>query len=162
VFAGAPEAAFELVLASLERSGELRLLPDSVAARAHAVTLSAPEEAARTRLVDAAREAGLAGIEISEMAARGPAPRPLLERVARVLVTDRVLERVGTEPLVLREHLEGFKARIRERFPPGSRVDVAAVKEMTGLSRKFVIPLLEYLDRERVTRRSGADRTVLG
>jgi selenocysteine-specific elongation factor len=162
VFAGAPGAAFELVLASLERSGEIRLLPDAVAARAHAVMLSAPQEAARARLVDAAREAGLAGIEISEMAARGAAPRPLLERVARVLVTDRVLERVGTERLVLREHLEGFKARIRERFPPGSRVDVAAVKEMTGLSRKFVIPLLEYLDRERVTRRSGADRTVLG
>jgi selenocysteine-specific elongation factor len=162
VFAGAPAAAFELVLASLERSGEVRLLPDAVAARTHAVTLSAPEQAARTWLLDAAREAGLAGIEIAEIAARGSPPRPLLERVARVLVTDRVLERVGDEPFVLREHLEGFKARIRERFPPGSRLDVAAVKEMTGLSRKFVIPLLEYLDRERVTRRSGTDRTVLG
>jgi selenocysteine-specific elongation SelB-like protein len=32
---------------------------------------------------------------------------------------------------------------------------------MTGLTRKFVIPLLEYLDRERVTRRSGTDRTVI-
>jgi selenocysteine-specific elongation factor len=33
---------------------------------------------------------------------------------------------------------------------------------MTGLSRKYVIPLLEYLDRERVTRRSGNDRLVMG
>jgi selenocysteine-specific elongation factor len=33
---------------------------------------------------------------------------------------------------------------------------------MTGLSRKYVIPLLEYLDRERITRRSGNDRVVLG
>jgi Elongation factor SelB, winged helix len=32
---------------------------------------------------------------------------------------------------------------------------------MTGLTRKHVIPLLEYLDRERVTRRVGAERTVL-
>jgi selenocysteine-specific elongation factor len=39
---------------------------------------------------------------------------------------------------------------------------VAAFKELTGLSRKYVIPLLEYLDRERVTRRSGNDRLVLG
>jgi selenocysteine-specific elongation factor len=39
---------------------------------------------------------------------------------------------------------------------------VAAFKEMTGLSRKYVIPLLEYLDRERITRRSGNDRVVLG
>ena len=33
---------------------------------------------------------------------------------------------------------------------------------MTGLSRKFVIPLLEYLDRERVTRRTGRRPIRLG
>ena len=34
-----------------------------------------------------------------------------------------------------------------------ARIDVAAFKERFGVSRKFAIPLLEYLDRERVTRR---------
>ena len=38
---------------------------------------------------------------------------------------------------------------------------MAAFKDMTGLSRKHVIPLLEFLDRERVTRRVGNDRVVL-
>jgi selenocysteine-specific elongation factor len=38
---------------------------------------------------------------------------------------------------------------------------VGAFKELTGLTRKFVIPRLEFLDRERVTRRSGNDRLVL-
>ena len=60
-----------------------------------------------------------------------------------------------------REPLDALKAEVRRRWPPGSRLDVAAFKELTGLSRKFVIPLLEYLDREQVTRRSGADRVVL-
>ena len=50
---------------------------------------------------------------------------------------------------------------MRRRWPSGARLDVAAIKELTGLSRKYVIPLLEYLDREKVTRRSGADRVVL-
>ena len=162
VFAGALAGAFDLVLASLERAGEARLLPDAVASSTHVVTLSAPEEAARTRLLEAARAGGLAGIDLGELAARGPVARPPLERVARVLVTERVLERVGEGPLVLREHLDAFKARVRATFPPGSRLDVAAIKEMTGLSRKFVIPLLEYLDRERITRRTGTERTVLG
>ena len=36
---------------------------------------------------------------------------------------------------------------------PARALDVAAFKELTGLTRKHVIPLLEYLDRERVTRR---------
>ena len=41
------------------------------------------------------------------------------------------------------------------------RIDVAAFKERFGVTRKFAIPLLEYLDRARVTRRVGSDRIVL-
>jgi selenocysteine-specific elongation factor len=42
-----------------------------------------------------------------------------------------------------------------------ARIDVATFKERYGVTRKFAIPLLEYLDRERVTRRSGDARVVL-
>jgi selenocysteine-specific elongation factor len=38
---------------------------------------------------------------------------------------------------------------------------VARFKEITGVSRKYAIPLLEYLDRERVTKRVGDDRVIL-
>ena len=41
------------------------------------------------------------------------------------------------------------------------KIDVAHFKEMTGVSRKYAIPLLEYLDRERVTRRVGDERVIL-
>jgi len=78
-----------------------------------------------------------------------------------VLVAEHLLERVGEGLLVGREDLDRLQADVRKRWPAGSRLDVGAFKEMTGLTRKFVIPLLEYLDRERVTRRSGGDRTVL-
>ena len=40
-------------------------------------------------------------------------------------------------------------------------VDVASFKTRYGVSRKFAIPLLEYLDRERITRRAGDERIVL-
>jgi selenocysteine-specific elongation factor len=41
------------------------------------------------------------------------------------------------------------------------RFGVPAFKDWTGISRKYAIPLLEYLDRERVTRREGDERVVL-
>jgi selenocysteine-specific elongation factor len=43
----------------------------------------------------------------------------------------------------------------------GSLMDVARFKQFTGLSRKYAIPLLEYLDRQRVTRKQGDQRLVL-
>jgi selenocysteine-specific elongation factor len=41
------------------------------------------------------------------------------------------------------------------------RIDVATFKDRYGLTRKYAIPLLEYLDRERMTRRVGASRVIL-
>jgi len=40
-------------------------------------------------------------------------------------------------------------------------IDVAAFKELAGISRKYAIPLLEYLDRQHVTRREGDQRVIL-
>jgi selenocysteine-specific elongation factor len=40
-------------------------------------------------------------------------------------------------------------------------IDVASFKEIAGISRKYAIPLLEYFDRERITRRAGDKRLVL-
>jgi len=42
-----------------------------------------------------------------------------------------------------------------------AKIDVAKIKELTGVTRKYAIPLLEYLDRERVTRRVGDLREIL-
>ncbi len=161
VFAGAAPIVFEQVLAGLAATGRIRALPDSVALPTHEVRLSAGEEEARRLLLERAREAGLSGVEpaaLAETAAKDP---KLLERVARVLVNERLLDRVGNGLLVARERLEELKREVRRRWPAGAKLDVAAFKEMTGLSRKYVIPLLEYLDRERVTRRAGNDRIVL-
>jgi selenocysteine-specific elongation factor len=161
VFREARGVAFERVLADLAAAGRVRLAPDVVAAARHEVRLSAGEEEARRLLVDEARAAGLAGVEVRALAARSKREPQLLERVARVLVTERVLGRVGDDLLVHSDHLEALRRDVRARWPAGARVDVPAFKELVGLSRKHVIPLLEYLDREKVTRRTGNDRVVL-
>jgi selenocysteine-specific elongation factor len=160
-FASAPAAALERVLRDLAEAGRIRLAPDAVALSGHAVRLRPDEERARLLLADAARAAGLAGVELEALAASARVERALLERVARVLVSEKALARVGERGLVDPQALEELERRLRERFSPGAKLEVGAVKELTGLTRKHVIPLLEYLDRERVTRRVGADRVLL-
>jgi selenocysteine-specific elongation factor len=160
-FGDAPVVAFERVLADLAAAGRVRLLTDAVAAARHEVRLSAGEEEARQLLLETAQAAGLAGVEIPALAERSKRDPKILERVARVLATERVLGRVGEGLLVHRDHLEALKLQVRERWPSGSKIEVGAFKDLTGLSRKYVIPLLEYLDREKVTRRAGNDRIVL-
>jgi len=158
LFSRAAPGVFEGLLESLVAAGELRLSEGGVALAGHSVALRPEEEAARQAILTAAQAGGLAGVEIAELAARSSAGAPLLQRVAQVLLASGILQRVGEKSLVHREHAEELKRRVRERWPAGTRLDVGEFKELTGLSRKFVIPLLEYLDRERVTRRSGNER----
>jgi selenocysteine-specific elongation factor len=154
LFLRCPPGAFELVLERLERAGRIRVLADAVSLAGHAVRYTPEEEGVRTQLLASASAAGLSGLE------PGATETPVKARVARSLVQEGVLQRVGEGRLVHREALTALAAALRARFAPGERIDVGAVKDMTGLSRKFVIPLLEYLDRERVTRRAGGDRVL--
>jgi len=54
----------------------------------------------------------------------------------------------------LRRQVQAYKVT-------STTIDVGKFKELTGVSRKYAIPLLEYLDRERVTRRVGDARQIL-
>jgi selenocysteine-specific elongation factor len=81
-----------------------------------------------------------------------------------LLLRKKVLARVDT--LVFHaDTLQALRAEIAalKATAPGGRatVDVAMFKERYGITRKFAIPLLEWLDRERVTRRVGETRVVL-
>jgi selenocysteine-specific elongation factor len=161
VFARVPAGVFEAVLDGLAREGRARVSAETVALADHEVRFTEEEASARASLLAAVHASDLAGVDIAHPPAGLDSGTRLLEKMARGLVAEGVVRRVG-DALVESARLEALKDEVRRRWPPGTRLDVAGFKDMTGLSRKFVIPLLEYLDRERVTRRTGADRFVLG
>ena len=83
-----------------------------------------------------------------------------MRRLITLLLREKTLVRMGTEELYIhRIALERLRAQIGELH--GQILDVARFKQITGLSRKYAIPLLEYLDRERITRNEGDRRIVL-
>jgi selenocysteine-specific elongation factor len=55
--------------------------------------------------------------------------------------------------------IQSLRALLAQR--KGTHFGVPEFKDWTGISRKYAIPLLEYLDRERVTRRDGDSRVIL-
>ena len=82
--------------------------------------------------------------------------------MATLLVRSRTL--VKLDGLLYHQAaLDELKAEIRalKARDANAKLDVASFKVRYGVSRKYAIPLLEYLDRERVTRRVGESRVVL-
>jgi len=160
VLAGAHPEVATAVLDWLDGEGKVRGR-DRLALEGRGVTLTADEASAQSALAAAYRDAGLTPPEAEGLAGTlGLAPA-LVARVTQLLIRQQVLIRVDT-CVFHRDALAGLKADVLALKASGpARVDVAGFKDRYGLTRKFAIPLLEYLDRERVTRRMGDSRVVL-
>ena len=162
VFARGAVAVFDRALADLERDGAV-LVKDRVALATHRVALSPEETRAREAIERAYRDAGLTPPDAATLAAATGFGAPVVDRVMKLLQRQKVLVRIDT--LVFHEDalkkLKADVAALKVAAGNAARIDVATFKERFGVTRKFAIPLLEYLDRERVTRRVGDARVVL-
>lgn len=95
----------------------------------------------------------------SELAAILKFPEPRVLSVAQSLVEQGVVVRSG-ELHFAKAAIATLEARLRLHFAANERLSTQQFKELTGLSRKFLIPLAEYFDRERVTLRVGDERVL--
>ena len=158
LFGRAAPAVFEHVLAELAGARKI-VVRDRLALAGHQVSLSPEESRAREAIERLFLEAGLAPPDAAAVVAAANVPAAVADRVAALLLRQKTLVKLDTL-LFHADALSQLKADVRE-MNKDARVDVAAFKQRYGITRKFAIPLLEYLDRERVTRRVGDSRIVL-
>ncbi|HEV3218461.1 MAG TPA: selenocysteine-specific translation elongation factor [Candidatus Acidoferrales bacterium] len=161
----AKDAAPEIFQAALEGSvsaGELAVAGDTVKRVGHAVKLAGDEDRARREIEAAFAKAGLAVPATAEVFAKLGIDSKRAHGVLQLLLREKVLVRL-TEDLVFHAGaLDGLKKTLAaHKRAHGARLSVPAFKELTGVSRKYAIPLLEYLDRNGVTRREGDERVII-
>jgi selenocysteine-specific elongation factor len=161
VFGAAPLVVFDAVLRALAEGGRL-VARDRVALAGHRLALSDEERRARDAVVETLREAGLTPPDAAAIAVRIGAAPDVIDRIVMLLVRQRVLVRAG-ELIFHESALAELTAQVRSLKATGvaATLDVAAFKERYNVSRKFAIPLMEFLDRERITRRIGDIRHIL-
>jgi selenocysteine-specific elongation factor len=158
---GAPPEVFDLILAKLEEKKRLRVVKDLVSTFDHRIQLSEDESRAKDLLVERYQKAGVKPQTLEEIAAEAKLPVKLLERIQRVLLKDGTLVQISEGMVFHKDSLSRLKENVRSCKSTRDRIDVAFFKEMAGVTRKHAIPLLEWLDRERVTQRAGNDRVIL-
>ncbi|MBD0369646.1 MAG: selenocysteine-specific translation elongation factor [Pyrinomonadaceae bacterium] len=161
----APEI-FRSVLSHLERKGALVSDKELVSDSSHSLNLSDEDMALKTRLEAIYREAGLEVPQLEEALQRASVQKTSREharKVLQLLLDSGTLVRVSAELLFHQEAISNLVEKLRrygDEHAPERLIDVAAFKDLAGVSRKYAIPLLEYFDRERITRRAG-DRRII-
>lgn len=153
---------FRSALLELATEKKLALQGDMVKPAGSEVTLLPEETRAKEQIEKAFASAGLAVPGVKEVLGSLAVEPQRAEKLLRILLQEKNLIRVSPELIFHREALAHLKTLLATyRKAKGERISVPLFKELAGISRKYAIPLLEYLDRERVTRRAGDDRVIL-
>ena len=139
----------------LEAAGEVVHLPGG------GVVLKDEEAESKKIIEHAFASAGLKVPALKDVLAGLKVDRARAQKIVTLLLRDKVLVKVSEELVFHRGALADLRQRLSLEKPKSTTIDVARFKDLTGVSRKYAIPLLEYLDREHVTRRVGDLRLIL-
>jgi selenocysteine-specific elongation factor len=167
VFKHAGAEVFRAVIGELERAGKIRVEQDVIKVASHEMQLSPAEKIVHDRLSAIYENAGLEAPKLDDALTLATAGSSLDQRSARkvfqLFVNSGELVSVTNEYYFSAKALEELTTKLRDhaRSSGDPTIDVAKFKDIAGLSRKYAIPLLEYFDRTRVTRRVGDKRQVL-
>jgi selenocysteine-specific elongation factor len=152
---------FGAVLDSLTHEKKIEISGDIVRLPGHGVVMKDEESQSKRTIEAAFASAGLKVPALHEVLAGLKVDKTRAQKIMTLLLRDKTLVKISDELVFHRSALEELRRQMAAYKAKSSKIDVAKFKELTGVSRKYAIPLLEYLDRERVTRRVGDAREIL-
>ena len=159
--ARASAEVFEVTLEMLVREKKIEIVGDVVRLPGHGVVMKDEESESKKKIEDAFASAGLKVPALHEVIAGLKIDKVRAQKIVTLLLRDKILVKVSDELVFHRSALQGLRRQLVAYKAKSATIDVGKFKELTGVSRKYAIPLLEYLDRERVTRRVGNAREIL-
>jgi selenocysteine-specific elongation factor len=154
-----PDGPPFLLDALLASAKEITVDGETARLTTHRIALKADEEQARAAIERAFEAAGLAVPSMDEVLAQSGVEAARARVLLQQLLREQRLAKIGPDLVFHQSAIAKLRQLLAAR--KGQRFNVGDFKEWTGISRKYAIPLLEFLDRERVTRRDGNDRVVL-
>jgi selenocysteine-specific elongation factor len=153
---GAPPWLMDALLA---RSKTLAVQGETIRLSSHRVALKQDEEDATVKIEEAFRSGGLATPAVQEVLAKSGVDPVRARTLLQLMLRDKRLVRVSDELVFHASAMQWLRALLAPK--KGVQFAVPEFKDWTGISRKYAIPLLEYLDREHVTKREGDSRVIL-
>jgi selenocysteine-specific elongation factor len=154
-----PGAPAFLLDALIARASGILADGETVRLASHQVVLKQDEEQASASIEQIFLHAGLAVPPVDDVLAKSGVEPSRSRTLLQMLIRRGNLVEIGDGLVFHRTALDALRAQLAPH--KGRHLSVPQFKDLAGVSRKYAIPLLEYLDRERITRRDGDNRLVL-
>lgn len=150
------DALINAVIDHLIKAGEIEGDENAIAAVGHEPKLTAAQRALHDRIVEAFHAAGFAPPDPMSLATGDAASRAAVRQLLDLCVAEGNLTHLGGALYLHHEHERRLRTRVAEALRSESQgMTVAQIRDVIGSTRKFTVPLCEYLDRIGLTRRAG-------
>jgi selenocysteine-specific elongation factor len=156
----APEL-FDAGLTGLVKSKKLEVLNEFVRLPGRGVVMKDEEVESRKKIEETFMAAGLKVPALPEVMASLKIDKVRAQKIVTILLREKVLIKISDDLVFHKTALEALRRKLSAYKLKSAKIDVAQFKVLTDVTRKYAIPLLEYMDRERVTRRVGDVREIL-
>jgi len=158
---GVHSEILECVLADLVRLKKIEASGECVRTAGRGVVMKDEEIESKQIIEQAFAQAGLKVPALKEILAGLKIDKARAQRLVTLLLREKTLVKLGDDLVFHQDALQRLRKSLAEQKSKSQKIDVAKFKDLTGVSRKYAIPLLEYLDREHITRREGDVRIIL-
>ncbi|MBA3016334.1 MAG: selenocysteine-specific translation elongation factor [Desulfobulbaceae bacterium] len=163
LYQGLEPKLFQMVLNSSVKEGTIIQEQALIRLADHQIALKEDEEEARREIRGLFKTAGLSPPTKKDLIAQlSHYSKALVVQVLDLIVRDQQLVKVNEELYYDKESLTDLQHKLIEQLTRDGEIDAQGFKTLSGLSRKFSIPLLEYFDKMKLTIRVGDKRVLRG
>jgi selenocysteine-specific elongation factor len=157
---GAGQKIFNMALRELEKREELAAEKEHLRLSGHHVQLKGEMGDLRERLAGVYREGGLSPPTVREVLERFPDRKKEIASLIQVMTREGELVRISEDLSFHRDAVARLREEYRRLLDKEGKATPASFRELTGLTRKFIIPLMEYFDMTKLTMRAGEHRIL--
>jgi selenocysteine-specific elongation factor len=151
---------FNMVLASLGKRNLIASDKDNVRLASHLVQLAGEEDALRQSIASTYTQAGLTPPSLADVLNGFKDQKAKAQNIVKLMIKDGELIKINEDLCFTGEALTRLREEYKAQLVRDGQATPATFKDLTGLSRKYIIPLMEYFDTSKLTVRVGDHRIL--
>jgi len=151
---------FNMVLASLGKRNLIASDKDNVRLASHLVQLAGEEDALRRSIASTYTQAGLTPPSLADVLNGFKDRKIKAQNIVKLMIKDGELIKINEDLCFTGEALTRLREEYKAQLVRDGQATPATFKDLTGLSRKYIIPLMEYFDTSKLTVRVGDHRIL--
>ena len=153
---------FFMLLQNLTANKTIEVDKETVRLFGHKVTLADDLNSIRQEILKIYNEAGLTPSSFKDVINNFQDKKTEAQNIIKLLLKEGSLIKINEELIFTREALDNLRKNYKALLVKEGKATPVSFKELTGLSRKYIIPLMEYFDTDKLTMRVGDHRILRG